>query len=239
MTVPVIGADGNPAGQVDLDDRVFDVEVSDGAVYEALRNELANRRVGTATTKRRGQVRGGGRKPYRQKGTGRARAGSWRSPIRVGGGTVFGPQRRDYGYRIPRKVKRLAIRSVLTAKRREDRLMVVDGVQSPSGRTRELAAVLQVLTAGLKTVLVLAADDPMTRRAGRNLPSLRILSSQRLRVHELLYGDRVLVQREAVDRLNAGYATAGDGPADGPAVSGPVVSGAAAPGPDQEDGDGR
>ena len=205
MTVPVIGADGNRAGEVDLDDRVFDVEVSDGAVYEALRNELANRRVGTAATKRRGQVRGGGRKPYRQKGTGRARAGSWRSPLRVGGGTTFGPQPRDYRYRIPRKVKRLAIRSVLTAKRRGEQLVVVDGVETPSGRTRELAATLGVLSPGLKTVLVLASDDPMTRRAGRNLPSLRILSSQRLRIHELLYGDRVLLQREAVDRLNAGY----------------------------------
>ncbi len=205
MKVPVIGADGNRAGEVDLDDRVFDIDVSDGAVYEALRNELANQRAGTAATKRRGQVRGGGRKPYRQKGTGRARAGSWRSPLRVGGGTVFGPQPRDYRYRIPRKVKRLAIRSVLTAKRRGDQLMVVDGVQSPSGRTRDLAATLRVLSAGLKTVLVLAADDPMTMRAGRNLPLLRILSSQRLRIHELLYGDRVLLQREAVDRLNAGY----------------------------------
>lgn len=231
MKVPVIGADGARTGEVDLDDRVFDVEVSDGAVYEAVRNELANQRVGTATVKRRGQVRGGGRKPYRQKGTGRARAGSWRSPIRVGGGTVFGPQQRDYGYRIPRKVKRLAIRSVLTAKRRGDQLMVVDGVQSPSGRTRDLAAALRVLTEGRKTVLVIASDDPMTRRAGRNLPSLRILSSQRLRVHELLYGDRVLVQREAVDRLNAGYAPAGHATAGDGAAAGNGV--------DQEDGDGR
>ncbi len=205
MKVPVIGADGSQSGEIELDDRVFDIEVSDGAVYEALRNELANRRTGTAATKRRGQVRGGGRKPYRQKGTGRARAGSWRSPLRVGGGITFGPQPRDYRYRIPRKVKRLAIRSVLTAKRRGDQLMVVDGVQSPSGRTRELAAVLHALSPGLKTVLVLASDDPATRRAGRNLPSLRILSSRQLQVHELLYGDRVLLQREAVDRLNAGY----------------------------------
>lgn len=211
MKVPVIGADGLQSGEVELDDRVFDIEVSDGAVYEALRNELANRRTGTAATKRRGQVRGGGRKPYRQKGTGRARAGSWRSPLRVGGGTTFGPQPRDYRYRIPRKVKRLAIRSVLTAKCRGDQLMVVDGVQSRSGRTRELAATLQALSppqgrsSGLTTVLVLASDDPLTKRAGRNLPSLRILSSRQLRVHELLYGDRVLLQREAVDRLNAGY----------------------------------
>lgn len=206
----MIGADGSQSGEVELDDRVFDIEVSDGAVYEALRNELANRRTGTAATKKRGQVRGGGRKPYRQKGTGRARAGSWRSPLRVGGGTTFGPQPRDYRYRIPRKVKRLAIRSVLTAKRRDNQLMVVDGVQSRSGRTRELAATLHALSPqdrspGLRTVLVLASDDPMTRRAGRNLPSLRILSSRQLRVHELLYGDRVLLQREAVDRLNAGY----------------------------------
>ncbi len=205
MKVPVVGADGNPSGEVELNERVFDIEVSDGAIYEALRNELANQRIGTAATKRRGQVRGGGRKPHRQKGTGRARAGSRRSPLWVGGGTTFGPQPRDYRHRIPRKVKRLAIRSVLTSKCRENQLMVVDGVQCPSGRTRELAATLSALSPGFKTVLVLGADDPMTKRAGRNLPSLRILSSQRLRVHELLYGDRVLLQRDAVADLNAGY----------------------------------
>ena len=210
MKVAVVGADGNPAGEIELDDRVFDIEVSDGAVHAALRNELANRRLGTAATKRRGQVRGGGRKPHRQKGTGRARAGSRRSPLWVGGGITFGPQPRDYRYRIPRKVKRLAIRSVLTAKCRQNRLMVVDGVQSPSGRTRELAATLDTLSPGLKTVLVLGAEDPMTRRAGRNLSSLRILSSRRLRVHELLYGDRVLLQRDAVAQLNAGYGGAVD-----------------------------
>ena len=208
MTVPVVRADGSRSGEIELADAVFDVRVSDGAIYEALRNELANQRTGTAATKRRGQVRGGGRKPHRQKGTGRARAGSNRSPLWVGGGTTFGPQPRDYSYRIPRKVKRLAIRSVLTAKQREDRLMVVDGVQAASGRTRELAATLATLAPGLKTVLVLASEDPMTRRAGRNLPSLRILSSQRLRVHELLYGDRVLLQREAVAQVNAGYGSA-------------------------------
>ena len=211
MKVSVVGPDGSPTGEIELDDRVFDIEVSDGAVHAALRNELANQRVGTAATKRRGQVRGGGRKPHRQKGTGRARAGSRRSPLWVGGGTTFGPQPRDYRYRIPRKVKRLAIRSVLTSKCRGQQLMVVDGVQSASGRTRELAQTLDALSPGLKTVLVLGADDAMTRRAGRNLSSLRILSSQRLRVHELLYGDRVLLQREAVGQLNAGYGGAGDG----------------------------
>ena len=211
MKVPVVRPDGSPAGEIELDDRVFDIEVSDGAIHAALRNELANQRVGTAATKRRGQVRGGGRKPHRQKGTGRARAGSRRSPLWVGGGITFGPQPRDYGYRIPRKVKRLAIRSVLTSKCRGNQLMVVDGVQAASGRTRELAATLDTLSPGLKTVLVLGGDDPMTRRAGRNLSSLRILSSQRLRVHELLYGDRVLVQRDAVGQLNAGYGGAGDG----------------------------
>lgn len=211
MKVPVMGPDGNPAGEIELSDRVFDIEISDGAIHAALRNELANRRLGTAATKRRGQVRGGGRKPHRQKGTGRARAGSRRSPLWVGGGITFGPQPRDYRYRIPRKVKRLAIRSVLTSKCRGNQLMVVDGVQSASGRTRELAATLDTLSPGLKTVLVMGADDPMTRRAGRNLSSLRILSSQRLRVHELLYGDRVLVQRDAVAQLNAGYGGAGDG----------------------------
>lgn len=208
MTVPVVRTDGSQAGEVDLADVVFDVSVSDGAIYEALRNENANQRTGTASTKTRSQVRGGGRKPHRQKGTGRARAGSRRSPLWVGGGTTFGPQPRDYSYRIPRKVKRLAIRSVLTSKQRQDRLVVVEGLQATSGRTRELATMLATLAPGRKTVLVVASDDPMTRRAGRNLPSLRILSSDRLRVHELLYGDLVLLQREAVAMVNAGYGAA-------------------------------
>ena len=205
MTVPVVRTDGSEVGEVELADLVFDVKVSDGAIYEALRNELANQRVGTAATKTRSQVRGGGRKPHRQKGTGRARAGSRRSPLWVGGGTTFGPQPRDYRYRIPRKVKQLAIRSVLTSKWREEQLKVVEGLQVSSGRTRELAAILETLSPDMKTVIVLASDDPMTRRAGRNLPSLRILSSQRLRVHELLYGDCVLFQREAIALVNNGY----------------------------------
>lgn len=205
MMVPVVRTDGSEVGEVELADLVFDVTVSDGAIYEALRNELANQRVGTASTKTRSQVRGGGRKPHRQKGTGRARAGSRRSPLWVGGGTTFGPQPRDYRYRIPRKVKQLAIRSVLTSKNREERLKVVEGLQVSSGRTRELAAMLETLSPDMKTVIVLASDDAMTRRAGRNLPSLRILSSQRLRVHELLYGDCVLFQREAIALVNDGY----------------------------------
>jgi large subunit ribosomal protein L4 len=205
MKAQVYSLDGTPGREITLADEVFNIEVSDGAIYHALRNELANLRVGTASTKQRGEVHGSKAKPWRQKGTGRARAGHKRSPLWVGGGTVFGPQPRDYSYRLPRKVKRLAIKSVLTRKAREDRLKVVENFSIESGKTRDLVRILKILAPEGRTVIILGDNDPMLKRAGRNIPGLHFLSFDRLRVHDLFYGSRLLLLETAAAKLNEFY----------------------------------
>ena len=188
MTVPVIGAGGGARGEAELADGVFGVEVSEGAIYHAIRNELANRRVGTASTKSRSQVRGTSRKPWRQKGTGRARAGDVKSPLWTGGGVIFGPQPRSYRYRLPRKAKRTAMRSILTQKARERRITIVDGVAADSGKTREL--VRQLAADCRRRTLPVAAGQagaPMLVRAARNIPWLRMGACDTVTAHDLYY----------------------------------------------------
>jgi large subunit ribosomal protein L4 len=230
MVSKVYGVDGSETGTIELADEVFNSEVSTGSIYHALRNELANRRLGTASTKTRNAVRGSNAKPWRQKGTGRARAGHKRSPLWVGGGTIFGPSPRDYSYRLPKKVKRLAFRSLLTQKLQESRLKVVEDFAVDSGKTRDLVGVLKVFRedASRRTVLVVAGEEPMLKRAGRNLPGVSVLSYNRLRVHELFYAGRVLVLRKAAAKLNAFYTSGEVSEAAGTDVQ-PLEAGAGAP----------
>ena len=203
MKTQVVGVGGQPRGEVDLADDVFGVEVSEGAIYHAIRNELANRRVGTASTKTRGQVRGSNRKPWRQKGTGRARAGDVKSPLWTGGGVIFGPSPRSYRYRLPRKAKRLALRSILTQKRREDRLTVVEGIAAATGKTKELARQLEPLTGGVRSVWLLegGASDQLLLRAGRNIPWLRLRTYNTVTAHDLYYSERILLTRAVAERI--------------------------------------
>ena len=205
MKTQVVGVGGQPRGEVDLADDVFGVEVSEGAIYHAIRNELANRRVGTASTKTRGQVRGSNRKPWRQKGTGRARAGDVKSPLWTGGGVIFGPSPRSYRYRLPRKAKRLALRSILTQKRREDRLTVVEGIAAATGKTKELAQQLEPLTGGVRSVWLLegGAGDQLLLRAGRNIPWLRLRTYNTVTAHDLYYSERILLTRAVAERIAA------------------------------------
>ncbi|MCF7928158.1 MAG: 50S ribosomal protein L4 [Spirochaetales bacterium] len=205
MEITVFSKQGESLRTIELSDQVFGREVNEGAVYEAVKNELANARVGTASTKTRSEVRGSGAKPWRQKGTGRARAGHRRSPIWVGGGVAFGPKPRDYSYSIPKKVKRLAFRSVLSLKTADERLKVVEDFSIDSGKTKDLMLVLRSLIEPERTLLVLQEDDQMLRRAGRNIPWLRIMTFNRLRVHDLFYAKHVLVQESAASALNEFY----------------------------------
>jgi len=211
MDKKVLSVKGKEVRQITLDDNVFGREVSEGAIYHAVRNELANMRVGTASTKTRSEVAGSHRKPWRQKGTGRARAGTFQSPVRVGGGVAFGPRPRDYSYRIPRKMKRVAMKSLLSMKAGSDDLIVVEDFTVESGKTRDLAAILSVLTGSEKTVLILGDDDQMVRRAGRNIPWLCTLAYNRLRAHDLFYGGKVVVTESAAQRLNEFYTDAASG----------------------------
>ncbi|MDE0446678.1 MAG: 50S ribosomal protein L4 [Spirochaetaceae bacterium] len=201
MTVPVIGAGGGARGEAEVADGVFGVEVSEGAIYHAIRNELANRRVGTASTKSRSQVRGTSRKPWRQKGTGRARAGDVKSPLWTGGGVIFGPQPRSYRYRLPRKAKRTAMRSILTQKARERRITIVDGVAADSGKTRELVRQLEPITGGVRCLWLLDKPAPMLVRAARNIPWLRMGACDTVTAHDLYYSERILLTPAAAERF--------------------------------------
>ena len=206
METKVFSIQGEQLRTITLDDSVFNREVSDGSIYHAVNNELANRRVGTACTKTRGEVNYSNAKPYKQKGTGNARAGDKKSPLWVGGGTIFGPKPRDYSYTLPKKVKRLAMKSLLSLSVLEDRLAVVEDFTIESGKTKELAGILQNFVKDNKrTVLILKDDDVMMRRAARNIPNVRVLSYNRLSAKELLYGKKVLMLESAAKNLNEFY----------------------------------
>ena len=205
MEIKIFSVDGEEKNNIAMDDSVFGREVSEGSIYYAINNELANRRVGTASTKTRGEVRGSNAKPWRQKGTGNARSGDKKSPVWVGGGTIFGPKPRNYSYKMPRKMKRLAMKSILSLKVKNDSVRVVEDFTVESGKTRDLRKILEKHADGERTVLVLKDDDKMLRRAGRNIPWLHMLTYNRLSAHTLFYGRKVIVMESAVKKLNEFY----------------------------------
>jgi large subunit ribosomal protein L4 len=205
MEKKVFSIQGEELRTLTLADEVFNREVSDGASYYAICNELANCRMGTASTKTRAEVKGTSRKPWKQKGTGRARAGRRRSPVWVGGGIVFGPRPRDYSSVMPRKLKQLALKSILSLKTKEDRLKIVEDFSIASGKTKDLIAILKKLVSDERTVIVLKDDDELIKRAGANLPLIRFLSYNRLRAHDLFYGRNILVLESAATKLNEFY----------------------------------
>ncbi len=209
MKAKVFSINGEEIKDITLRDDVFGREVSEGSIYYAIRNELANKRVGTACTKGRSEVRGSGAKPWSQKGPGHARSGSKKSPVWVGGGTVFGPKPRDYSYTMPRKMKRAAMMSILSLKAKNESLMVVEDFSIDTGKTKELVKILKSLSAEGRAVVVLKDDDAMVRRAGRNIPGLSILSYNRLNAHDLFYGKKVILLETAAGNLNDFYGKEG------------------------------
>jgi large subunit ribosomal protein L4 len=205
----VYSIDGKEKGKVALNDAVFAIEVSEGSIYHAIRNEAANRRVGTASTKTRSEVNTNHQKPYRQKGTGRARAGRRNSPVWVGGGTAFGPRPRSYAYALPKKVKRLALKSILALKASDDDVFkVIEDFSIASGRTKDLCAVLHHFFQKERAVVIMKDDDSMLRRAGRNLPNVRFLAYNRLEAHDLFYAKKVLILEGATVALGKFYGEA-------------------------------
>ncbi|HOX17271.1 MAG TPA: 50S ribosomal protein L4 [Spirochaetales bacterium] len=208
MERKVISVQGKELRNVELSDAVFGLPVNEDVIWYAINNELANKRVGTASTKGRAEVHGTNRRPYAQKGTGRARQGDVKAPQFVGGGIVFGPKPRDYSYMMPRKAKRLAMKSILSLKAQNETLKVVEDFSVASGKTKDLMAVLDKVLPRDKaerTVVVLNEDDAMIKRAGRNIPWLHFLSFRRLRAHDLFYGRSVIVMESAAKSLNEFY----------------------------------
>lgn len=209
MKAKVFSIKGEEIKDITLNDDVFGRDVSEGSIYYAIRNELANRRVGTASTKGRSEVVGSGAKPWSQKGTGHARSGSKKSPVWVGGGTVFGPKPRDYSYTMPKKMKRVAMMSILSQKLKQDSLVVVEDFSIESGKTKELAEILKKISGDNKTVIILKDDDALLRRAGRNIPNLSMLTYNRLNAHKLFYSKKIVVLETAANNLNEFYGKEG------------------------------
>ena len=205
MEKKVFSIKGEEIRSIDLSDAVFGREMNEAVIYYAVTNELANMRVGTASSKTRAEVHGTSAKPFAQKGTGRARAGRVRSPLWVKGGIIFGPKPRDYSYRIPRKMKRLAMMTILSQKTRQDALKIVEDFTVESGKTKDLLSILSNLNLHEKTVLILKDDDKNVKRAARNIPWLKFLSYNRLRAHDLFYSKNVLMLEGAAQNLNAFY----------------------------------
>ena len=200
MRATVYNMAGEPVGEYELRDDIFDITPHQAVMHQALVRQLANARLGTHKTKTRGEVRGGGRKPWRQKGTGRARHGSIRSPIWRGGGTVFGPRPRKYTQRMPKKMRRLALRSALSVKARAGQLILVDELKMERPRTKEMAEVLDRLTGDAGSVLVLIPEkDLVVQKSVNNLPYAKTLHARYLNVRDLLGYDYVVAPLAAVE----------------------------------------
>jgi large subunit ribosomal protein L4 len=205
MKAKVFGVNGKELKEIELSDNIFNISVRMGSIYHAIRNELANKRMGTAHTKTRSEVQGAHKKMYRQKGTGRSRAGTRRSPLRVGGGIVFGPRKRSYKYRIPKKIKQLAMRSILSLKNSENRIRIIEDFGIESGKTKELVQLLKKHIPDERTVLVMKDDDIFTKRAGSNIPWLRMLTYNRLNAHDLFYCQHLVFHETAIKNLDTFY----------------------------------
>ncbi|MFW6138983.1 MAG: 50S ribosomal protein L4 [Spirochaetota bacterium] len=208
MELNIYDIQGNIKGRTELNENVFNIKPNKSAIYHALRAELANQRTGTASTRGRSEVRGSGAKPWRQKGTGRARAGSRQSPIWTGGGITFGPKPRDFDIKLPRKVKRLSIKSLLSMKAAENILKVVEDFEVKSGKTGDLHDIAVKLSGQNQREKVLIVDHKKnceTSRAGRNIPWLKYFQADGLNTKDLYYSTQVIMTESAVKLLNEKY----------------------------------
>jgi large subunit ribosomal protein L4 len=197
---------GSQIGDVELSNDVFGVEVNNHAMYEAVKNYLANQRQGTQSAKTRAEVRGGGRKPWRQKGTGRARQGSTRAPQWKGGGVVFAPKPRDYSYKIPKKVKRLALKSALTSKVNDKEIIVLDSLVLDQAKTKEMVKVLKNLNTSKKTLIVIPQRDEAVVRAAANIEGVKTAYVNTINVYDILNCDSFVITRDAVNKVEEVYA---------------------------------
>jgi large subunit ribosomal protein L4 len=201
MELDVIDRQGTPVEKIAVADSMFAAEVKTHLFHQVVRMQLAKRRRGTASTKTRGEVSGGGRKPWRQKGTGRARAGSTRSPLWRGGGVALGPKPRDYAYKLPKKVRRAALCSALSLKTQEGLLKVVDRLDLPAPKTKQMVGFLRDLGVEKASVILLVDSNPNVQLAARNLPEVKVLRAEGVNVYDLLAHDYLICTREVLMKL--------------------------------------
>lgn len=208
MKVTIHKTDGKSSGKkADLNDQIFGIEPNETVLYEDVRRFLANKRQGTASTKERGEVRGGGRKAYKQKGTGMARRGSIRSPLLRGGGTVFGPKPRNYTVRLTKKAKRLARMSALSLKASEEAILIVDGLSIDAPKTKEIVSLLTALEIADKKVLILTKEtDLAIYKSARNLQNVHVLEANKPTTYEIMNADIILILNDAIGTLEDSFA---------------------------------
>ena len=204
--VKMLNMAGAEVGEVTLNDEIFGIEPNEIAVQTVVKNYLANQRQGTQSAKTRSEVRGGGRKPFRQKGTGRHRQGSTTDPSQIGGGIVFAPKPRDYSYAIPKKVKRLALKSALSAKVAENELIVLDELKFEAPKTKEMVKVLENVKAEKKALIVLAEKDENVIRSASNLQGVRTALVSTMNVYEIVNHYSLILTKAAAEKIEEVYA---------------------------------
>ena len=195
-TVDVINTEKVKIEEMELQESVFNAPIKEHTVHQVVCSQLASRRQGTSSTKGRSEIRGGGKKPWRQKGTGNARVGTTRSPLWRGGGTVFGPKPRDYSYSVPKKMRNVALRSVLTSKVQEDKLMVLDCLPFDKPSTKQMSSVLETLIGERLSVVIALGDwTESAWKSGRNIPGVRVMHAENLNVYTALQYDYLIVDK--------------------------------------------
>ena len=200
-TVATYNMAGKEVGKIELNDAVFSVEVNEAVMHQAVVRQLSNERLGTHATKTRGMVRGGGRKPWKQKGTGRARSGSTRSPLWIGGGTVFGPSPRSYYKAMPRKARRLAVKSALSEKVNNNDLIVMEELTLAAPKTKEVLNILNNFEVGDAKVLFITEGDVNVEKSARNIQGVKALASTGLNIFDLLHHDKLFITKGAVAQI--------------------------------------
>ena len=202
LTAIVYGDDGTETGNIELPEKLFGHEVNEHVIHEAVVAYLANQRQGTASTKERSDVKGGGKKPYRQKGTGRARAGTIRSPIFRGGGVVFGPHPHGYNKTLPRKVKRLALLSSLSSRAKDGDIMVIKALNFEEPKTNRFASILRNIDVADKKILVVMEEpNEATVKSARNIPGVEITRANMVNPYHVMWADKILLTEGAIHRM--------------------------------------
>jgi large subunit ribosomal protein L4 len=204
-TIPVYNTQGSQVGEIALNEDVFGAKVNKALLHEAVTMQLASRRLGTSAVKNRAAVRGGGRKPWRQKGTGQARHGSRRSPIWKGGGVIFGPTPRSFAYHLPKKARRQALKSALSAKVEAGELIVVEGLALSEPKTKIMVEILNKLRAE-KALIVTAQADVNVSKSARNIPGVAIMASEGLNVYDILAHNNLVLTKDAVGKVEEALA---------------------------------
>lgn len=199
--VAVYNSANQQVGDIELNDSVFGVEMNAGLVHQAVVMQLASRRLGTHATKTRGLVRGGGRKPWRQKGTGRARSGSTRSPLWVGGGTVFGPQPRSYAFRMPKKQRRLAIKCALSDKVASGDFIVLDDLQFDAPKTKSVVKMLGDFGVDAKSLIITLDENENVELSSRNIPGIKAINTMGLNVYDILNHTKLFITKAAIEKI--------------------------------------